>query len=79
MFEFKTSILLDKALKTLPSHFKFEQTIVCFFFSFILGAKKSKTQLDKSLDILICLCAKFKDLKMNENKLKYQRYLSSNE
>ena len=31
MFEFKTSILLNKALKTLPSHFKFEQTIVFFF------------------------------------------------
>ena len=39
-FEFNTSTLLKKALKALPSHFKFEQTFVflCFIF---WGGRKS--------------------------------------
>ena len=34
MFEFNTSTVLEKALKALPSHFKFEQTFVFLLFIF---------------------------------------------
>ena len=59
-------------LRHFPVILSSSRLLFVFFFSFILGAKKSKTQLDKSLDILICLCAKF-------TRPKYQRYLSTNE
>ena len=35
VFEFNTSALLEKALKAILSHFKFEQTFFfCFFFGY---------------------------------------------
>ena len=37
MFEFNTSTVLEKALKALPSHFKFEQTFVFLLFIFFLA------------------------------------------